>query len=653
MIPRLLHHIWLGPRPVPDAWAAEWARLHPGWEQRIWREADLAKLKMRLRAKYTAQLEAGCWHGAADIARLEVLRRHGGVYIDIDSRPLRTFEGADFMEASVFAGYEPVPSLPGRVANGTIGAERGAPAIATCLDLIGGMEVLDPPWDTTGGTSLTAALLVHRRCCDVRVMPPRTFYSTDARGHRVAGTEKSYSEHYWASTNRGYSARAVVMVPWRGGDPQREAAWDFVRTAWKRDGWAVVTGEPKGKTWSASEARNAAASAATDWDVAVFADADTIPGDFDVIRKAVEVAHKRDRMVRPYRHYWQMDEAATATWLKTGERPSEGASHLREVAHGGVNVIPRGLFEKVGGYDERFKGWGWEDTAMEAACRVLGGFEQLTGDVYHLWHPIGPDRAADDPQRLANVALGHRYLKARTRRAMRDIVAEREPKGEPRFGLVIIANGRRDHIEQTVSSIDEHLGDFDARLICDDSGDPEYAAWLRETFPGFTIDAHRHLGHGGAVHTALQRAASLPVDWVFWCEDDMTFTRKVDLHAMAAQMDANPLLAQMVIKRQAWFPAEVEAGPTVIDRFDAAEFTERGDGNGSAWLEHRLFYSLNPHLVRRSFIAHHRWPARPNSEHHFSRRLFRERGLVVGMWGKRTDAPWVLHMGGERTGTGY
>lgn len=655
MIPRILHHIWLGPRPVPDAWAGAWAAMHPGWEQRIWREDDLEALDMTLRKQYERKVNEGCWPGAADIARLEILKAHGGVYVDIDSRPLRTFEGADFMDADVFAAYEPVASLPGRVANGTIGAVAGADAIDTCIWLIGRMRTLEPAWDTTGGTALTAAMLVHRRCCDVRVLPSRTFYAKDASGRMVPGQEQPFCEHFWSSTNGSYPARAVVLVPRRAGDPVRDRAWEYVKAWWQRDGWTVVEGHHDDGPFNASAARNAAAAAANDWDVAVFADGDTVPASGAVIREAVRLAHERGILVRPFRNYWQLDEAASAEFMATGTVPATGAKRLGETAFGGVNVVSRGLFERVHGYDERFRGWGWEDTAFDATCRVFGGFKRLEGDVYHLWHPISEHRAPDDPQRVANVVLGKRYVAAKNRRKMQALIDERVAAGpvEPTFGLVIITNGRREWIERTVASLEKHVGPFDARLICDDSGDSGYGDWLRQTFPDFTIDAHRHMGHGRAVRHALGAAVRLPVEWVFFCEDDMEFERDVDLRAIANVLRDRPHISQMVIKRQAWFVPELEAGPTVIDRFDPASFTDHDDGNGHAWLEHRLFYSLNPHLVRRTFLRRHHWQGIPNSEHHFSRRLFRDKALAAGMWGKRTDGPWVQHIGLERTGTGY
>jgi len=84
VIPKRLHHIWVGPRALPTEWVTAWAAMHPGWTTKVWREADLAALPMKNRALFKRQMAAECWHGAADVARLEILYQQGGVYTDVD-----------------------------------------------------------------------------------------------------------------------------------------------------------------------------------------------------------------------------------------------------------------------------------------------------------------------------------------------------------------------------------------------------------------------------------------------------------------------------------------------------------------------------------------------------------------------------------------
>jgi hypothetical protein len=450
--------------------------------------------------------------------------------------------------------------------------------------------------------------------------------------------------------------KVVILVPRRAGDPHRDRAWEYVRRHWATLGWPICVGHHDEGPFNASAARNDAALMAGDWDVAVFVDGDTIMLDHEPVRRAVELAAESGFFVRPYQTYWMTDERAADRLMATGARPRSGITATRFQSPGGVNVIPRKLWDAVGGYDERFRGWGHEDAAIEIACTSLTGFKQLPGEVFHLWHPISTERVKAKPEYQANVALRRRYERARSPDMMRTLLAERNggPVAGPEVGAVVITNGRRDCIAATIPSLEAMVGPFVDRMICDDSGDKQYTAWLAETFPAWRIRAHPHFGHGPAVRFALTEAGAFDSDFVWWSEDDVIYERKVDVAAMARVMDAEgPDLKQISLKRQAWFAAEVAAGPSVIDRFDRSLFVERTGPDG-AWLEHRQFFTLNPMFIRRELVAvlGHQWPAESNSEHLFGRRLFARPQPRCGIWGARSDQPWVTHFG-ERTGTGY
>ena len=649
--------MWVGPRPVPEAWPALWRSMHAGWEYKLWREADLEDLPMLNRKAYEYYCAKGNWVGMCDIARQAILREHGGVYTDIDSRPLISFEGAPFMRSSFFAAYEPIATHPGRVAAGTIGSVAGHHIWDTIAKLIDDMPQIDAVWDTTGGTVLTAAALVHRQCCAPLILPAKMLFSTDFMGRPTAGRELSYCEHFWATTNHTYPmADTVILVPRRAGDEYREEAWRYARARWEALGWPVIEGHHEGADpFNASFARNNAALLAGDWNVAVFVDSDTVMFDYGPVREGVRQAAATGKFVRPYDRYYMTDETG-ARELMEAHLPPAGAKVLQAAeAHGGVNIIPRGLWTTLGGYDERFKGWGSEDAAIELAAKALGAFKQIKGDVYHIWHPMSADRSTGDPQFQANVALRRRYELAKSPGQMREMITERRVGPALRsVGVVMMTNGRFGQIVQTVRSLEAMVGPFSDRVICDDSGDPAYAARLREAFPAWRVMAHEHIGHGPAVVYAMEQALAMETDWVFWTEDDFEYQRPVDIAAMARVMEAEgPDLKQMVIRRQAWSPPEVAAGG-MIERFDPSLFVEHASPEG-AWIEHRQFFSLNPHLIQRHALQSicDLWPARPNSEHLAGLRIFAEGSTArCGLWGAKSDPPWVLH-DGVRTGSGY
>lgn len=201
MIPRTLHFVWLGPRPLPTVWLRAWRAKHLDWEHRVWHEADIRALPLRNRRVFDAYMARPHYPGAADVARVEILLRCGGVYTDIDSEPLRSLDGAPFLEAGFFAGYTlPVPGRPGRVGNGTMGATAGHPVLEDYAGAIDRQARIWPAWDTTGGTLLTEVLGRHRDDPTVQILPAGTFYPRGRRGDRANDGAVAYVQHYWASS---------------------------------------------------------------------------------------------------------------------------------------------------------------------------------------------------------------------------------------------------------------------------------------------------------------------------------------------------------------------------------------------------------------------------------------------------------------------
>lgn len=83
MIPRTIHQIWLGPNKPPEILARfrrRCRKMLPGWSIKLWREADIARLDLG-----PMVLKARPFAMAADIARLEILYRYGGFYLDVDA----------------------------------------------------------------------------------------------------------------------------------------------------------------------------------------------------------------------------------------------------------------------------------------------------------------------------------------------------------------------------------------------------------------------------------------------------------------------------------------------------------------------------------------------------------------------------------------
>jgi glycosyltransferase involved in cell wall biosynthesis len=145
------------------------------------------------------------------------------------------------------------------------------------------------------------------------------------------------------------------------------------------------------KPFSKSKAVNHAASQATR-DIFVIADSDIIL-DPSLIFQSIKLLETYPWVI-PYRRVYNLDTASTQELLKhesgwpipfvyTGkQRPQMG--------WGGINILQRHQFERVGGFDERFRGWGGEDDAFAFSLNHLYGQpHRLDATIFHLWHPPG------------------------------------------------------------------------------------------------------------------------------------------------------------------------------------------------------------------------------------------------------------------------
>lgn len=99
-IPKIMHHIWIGD-PMPfhlSANCLQWEDMHPEWNMKLWTEREIDELPLQNRALYD-QADRIVPRDAveqfrADIVRYELLAFFGGVYTDVDTRPLRSIEPA-------------------------------------------------------------------------------------------------------------------------------------------------------------------------------------------------------------------------------------------------------------------------------------------------------------------------------------------------------------------------------------------------------------------------------------------------------------------------------------------------------------------------------------------------------------------------------
>jgi hypothetical protein len=219
----------------------------------------------------------------------------------------------------------------------------------------------------------------------------------------------------------------VFLVPRRPDGGHRDRLWQWCRSHWSEScpDLPIIEGASPPGPFNRSAAINRAAEGP--WEVAVILDADVIAPP-EQISIAVETARRRGKLVFGFTEYVALNAIVTRRVLEGMPINEAKGAAIRKWNHeSSVVVVTREMWERVGGFDERFVGWGQEDVAFAQACRVLGGEPfRVPGRVLHLWHGRSAERDRNLPAWRANQALGKRYRETKEPEAMRDLLAERQ-----------------------------------------------------------------------------------------------------------------------------------------------------------------------------------------------------------------------------------
>ena len=129
MIPKVIHYCWVGDNPLPKSamkCIKSWKKFCPDYEIIEWNESnyDFTKNQYMKDAYETKK-----WGFVPDYARLDIVHRYGGIYLDVDVEIVRSFD--TLLNYSGFAGFE----APSRINFGLgFGAEAGNTVIKEVME---------------------------------------------------------------------------------------------------------------------------------------------------------------------------------------------------------------------------------------------------------------------------------------------------------------------------------------------------------------------------------------------------------------------------------------------------------------------------------------------------------------------------------------
>jgi inositol phosphorylceramide mannosyltransferase catalytic subunit len=215
MIPKLIHHLWPGQDPFRaefHRFRASWMQHHPDWSFRFWR-TDLGEgASDEVRAvladrRYTVVVKS-------DIARFELLRLYGGIYVDTDVECLRPFD--PLLGDEFFCGRESAHALCPSV----MGCRPAHPLAALFVErALVRLREAGPDHANTRPNEVTGPVLLTELAkdrADVRIHPEGCFYPIPwwetKRLHEP--TPDAYAKHWWngATSAQGWTHKQVFDV---------------------------------------------------------------------------------------------------------------------------------------------------------------------------------------------------------------------------------------------------------------------------------------------------------------------------------------------------------------------------------------------------------------------------------------------------------
>lgn len=159
--------------------------------------------------------------------------------------------------------------------------------------------------------------------------------------------------------------------------------------------------------------------------ILIFGDADTLLKP-DLLVDAITSVNNDVESLRPYQTWIWMNENDSLAFNREYNFDSINQDNLSlEAGPGaGMLIVRRALHERCGGWDERFEGWGPEDTAYAHKLMLVGTYEQAPYTLYHLYH----ERTSGEfPGGHSNyVYMEHELKKEVTQLTAQDILKDAE-----------------------------------------------------------------------------------------------------------------------------------------------------------------------------------------------------------------------------------
>ena len=517
--------------------------------------------------------------------------------------------------------------------------------------------------------------------------------------------------------------RTVFLVPRRADGGHRDKLWAYARARWEQyfPDVAIFEGNHTEGPFNRSAAVNRAAEAAGAWDIGIIIDSDVLLS-VSQVRAAIDRAERTGRVTWGHRR-WRGIREDMATRIVADSRdlgPELSRDELdlmvertNPISWSCCIAVPRAVWDDLGGMDERFVGWGYEDMAFQSIVVGLYGHERIEGDVVHLWHPRSEERIVKgQPATTAsehynrNARWGRRYMVAARRdyglhdrpdpsdaaEMIRDIanlerddaaVAARQSPAERKafdgwwptleelrdgakafrteasratVTVVVTTGGDEEHWAERSAYLRESLTSLNDRVTGPIVQRVVYSDWAghRDELVAIAEEEGFYVvGEGHHGYTGARRRL-----WAYLAKrarGAFIFATEDDF-MYDRDVDLEPMIATLEENPDLRQLALLR-GPYYPRELEAGGVLqtlqtphELVNHREHPFVAHRDHFTANPSLFRRS-LTDVAWPDGKSSERLFGETVLRDPSARFAYWG--TGDPWISHIGAVRAGSSY
>lgn len=134
---KIIHQIWVGHYDIPERekyFIDNVKKLNSSFQHILWTDDNLPELPEKINTLCTAFRKQKDYAHVADVLRIFLIKEYGGLYIDVDFKPLKPFDLYDNNTSDLFVCYHGGNDYT--MPNGVFGGKKNSEQVNFVYDLV-------------------------------------------------------------------------------------------------------------------------------------------------------------------------------------------------------------------------------------------------------------------------------------------------------------------------------------------------------------------------------------------------------------------------------------------------------------------------------------------------------------------------------------